>query len=387
MGISQHMRFENHMDIASVETKDDAKEISDDYDDNPYDDDFEAKISQVDKNIAFEKNPLDIPPEYVDKTKDSVSNMGKDVENREDGIRYDLNPTHATFKESKESEWKEDEIVEDSISGEGENDLNLMESGIDMKKDIVYKSIVDANPDYGNGGGNQYFIPHAYDLKQDGRLQQQPNSVILEFSEEDVLKADIRNSTCTNQKIHIDKRNLSEEEAQQLIDSSSDGISDVSIESFREDELQYLDDNTIATEGLTNTYDRFFVNEKGEIDSHEDYYHPHGNQEDTYKEGSPEGWFMPDGWSNPQELKDGESYYQLTALYNDGKKDVWTSYFTDEATVDSCRDANGIVSAAALLQKLQMQPKKEVEIDQNGENHEVYVNKYELAAYVYRKDD
>lgn len=271
--------------------------------------------------------------------------------------------------------------------GEGGNPPNPPESGIDMKKAIVYKSIVDANPDYGDGGGNQYFIPHAYDLKQDGKLQQQSNPIVLEFDERDVFKADIRNSEYANHRIHLDKRNLSEEETRQILASSSDKTSDVLDEAICDDELRYLDDNTIETGGLTNTYNRFFVNENGKLDSHEDYYRPHGNQEDTYKADSTDSWVIPDSWSNPRKLKEGESYYQLTALYSDGKRDILTSYFTDEITVDSCRDENGVVSAAALLQKLQMSPKKEIVIDENGENHEVYVNKYELAVYVYRKDN
>lgn len=180
---------------------------------------------------------------------------------------------------------------------------------------------------------------------------------------------------------------MPEEETRQILASSSDETSDLLDESICDDELRYLDDNTIETEGLTNTYNRFFINENGKLDSHEDYYRPHGNQEDTYKVDSTDSWVIPDSWSNPQELEEGDSYYQLTALYSDGKRDILTSYFTDEITVDSCRDENGVVSAAALLQKLQMSPKKEIVIDENGENHEVYVNQYELAVYVYRKDN
>ncbi len=522
MGISQHTRFENHMDVASPETVGDATRISDYFDEDPYDDDFEAKLSQNNKNIVPEKSESDAPEEQIEEKKGADSIMRQEGGTRENDTRLALNPTNAPFevsegiagKEAKESpdislngnsatdagnanhhhsvQQMAEKIVavaatvdavSDILSGgvtavaepnrvsmaeispqtsivskEGHHDLrsineviddlgfeidrsgegygkdlvidagqaiesigsdednkaeivdeqsrknieeseiieapfyagsgnppNPPESSIETKKDIVYKSIVDANSDYGEGGGTQYFIPHAYDLKRDGKLQQQPNSVTLGFDEKDVFKADIRDSEYAKYKMHIDKRKLSEEETQEILDSSSDRTSGALTESISDDELRYLDENTIATEGLTDTRGRFFINENGELDSHEDYYRPHGNQEDTYKEKSPDSWVMPDSWSNPEELREGDTYYQLTAVYSDGKKDAWSSYFTDKATVDSCRDENGIVSVAALMQKLQIPPKIETIIDENGNNHEAYVKNYELATFTYRK--
>lgn len=58
---------------------------------------------------------------------------------------------------------------------------------------------------------------------------------------------------------------------------------------------------------------------------------------------------MPDGWKNPRGLKDGQVLYQLSV---DGN--TTSPYFTDQATVDSCRDENGNLDFNQLRAKLQI---------------------------------
>lgn len=522
MAISQHTRFENHMDIASPETMGDAQKKSDFFDESPYDDDFEAKLSQVDKNMFPNENSTSYINESADRTAAS-SHIKKENERKgEKGESLALNPTMPPLPKvaeggdgSKQEEldlsnnrfgsYSQEssrnissfqqtaekvialasalDVVGDMLSGgatavekpnkidigeipvqssivstEGHHDTrslndvvgdlgfeidhhersvddalidvgqaiesmgsdtdnqaefidessrNNMEddversnsdlivengnvpmppdSNIEFKTDMVYRSVVDANPEFGDGGGIQYFIPHASEIKEAGRLDRIVSSEIFGFDSKDIVKADIRASVNSEYKMHLDKRKISGEDATEILSSSSDITSGKLSESISAEDLQYFDENTIASEGLTDNSDRFFINEKGVLDSHEDYYRPHGNQEDTYKKENPENWIMPDSWANPVELKDGEVFYQLAPVFRDGKSDTFSSYFTDKDTVDLCRDENGIISISALMQKLQMPPKTEI-LEDSGERKEVYVGRYELTAYIYKKE-
>ena len=422
MAISQHTRFENHMDISSPETIGDAQKISDFFNENPYDDYFEEKLSQVNKNISPNEHSIKNINESVDKTDESAHIKKENGNTKDESKNLALNPTKPPLpKVVEEGNEKKDDVLIDagnaieSIGNDSDNQAEFVDessrndmtddakkrisdsiveggnppispdSNIEFKRDIAYCSVADANPEYGDGGGIQYFIPHAYDIKKAGMLSRIDSPEKFNFNIKDIVKADIRDSTNAEYKIHLDKREFSGDDATEILDSSSDITSGELSESISKVDLQYLDENTIATEGLTDNKDRFFINENGVLDSHEDYYRPHGNQEDTYKNKEPEKWIMPDSWSNPIELKEGEVFYQLTPVFRDGQSDTFSSYFTDKDTVDKCKDKNGIVSISALMQKLQMPPKTEI-LEEAGERKEVYVNNYELTAYVYKKE-
>lgn len=529
MAISQHTRFENHMDIASPETVGDAQKVSDFFDENPYDDDFEEKLSQVDKNISSNESHIENNDESVDKTTESshinndMESTGNEVEDLalsptmpplpkfaegDNDVNKDEpklstssansassgNPSHAHFiqqtaekviafasaldavgdilsggaaaverpnkididelpvqsslisTEGHHDKRSLDDVFGDlgfeidhhknnaeetvidtgqaieSIGSDADNQAELVdelskndiadnvteisldssaegggspippenppippESNVELKADIAYRSVVDANPEYGEGGGIQYFIPHAHEMKLAGKLSLIEHSEKFDLTVKEIDTVDIRDSANSEYKIHIDKRGLSQKDAEEILATSNDITSDGLSESISDEELQYLDENTIATEGVTDTKDRFFINENGESDSREDYYRPHGNQEDTFKEKEPEKWIMPDSWTNPEELKDGDVFYQLSPVFRDGKSDTFSSYFTDKTTVDSCRDENGNILIDALMRKLQMPSKTEI-LEDSGERKEVYVGRYELSAYVYKKE-
>lgn len=112
-------------------------------------------------------------------------------------------------------------------------------------------------------------------------------------------------------------------------------LSEVEIEEWNQ-----LDENTI---------DSYFLHKAREKDGtdvdaiEESKVCPLSSQQDT------NGEYFPDGWK-PVELSQGTVLYQLAG--EDGTK---SSYFTDAATVDSCRDSRtGEVDLNLLKEKLQV---------------------------------
>ena len=81
-----------------------------------------------------------------------------------------------------------DDSFEDMISAAQGNHLGYFE------KDIVFSSIADTNYDYGKGGGNQYFIQNAVEMKRDGRLAEISREELDFNVDTDTYKADIRSS-------------------------------------------------------------------------------------------------------------------------------------------------------------------------------------------------
>lgn len=69
MAILQYTRFENHMDVASPETMRDAEKVSDFFDETPYDDDFEAKLSEANRSIVHREDKVDIADNDGEKEK------------------------------------------------------------------------------------------------------------------------------------------------------------------------------------------------------------------------------------------------------------------------------------------------------------------------------
>lgn len=106
-------------------------------------------------------------------------------------------------------------------------------------------------------------------------------------------------------------------------------------------EWQSLDENTAEEYLLPRSVDESGNKMSGEQMA---YYSPFANQED---EG---GRLYPDAWGSGR-LQNGKIVYQLS---NGGNTP--SSYFTDEETVDSCRDLEtGKIDADALKRKLQIE--------------------------------
>lgn len=246
------------------------------------------------------------------------------------------------------------------------------------EKNLIFSGTVDVNSDYGKGGGKQFFIQGASELKQTGELVPISKENCVFNLETDIYSSDIRKSKMDEYTIHVDNRNLDKSEVEQLDLSSTADDNDLSSvegnceENLKEDEIEYLNENTPADEALSE----IITDDKAKAD----YDHPIGNQEDS------EGFNHPDAWSNPEELKTGDTYYQLVPVFKDGHE-TKSSYFTDKETIDSCRDENGNIVLSSLMQKLQKSPNKENIIDSDGNKHEEYVSEYSVIEYKYQKND
>lgn len=259
-------------------------------------------------------------------------------------------------------------ISEDDYSDELDQMLEVAEKK--QGQCVYFSGRADVNGDYGEGGGNQYFIQNASLLKEKGNLVVVDREICKFNPNTDLYSSYVREKNGIT--IHLDNRPLMEEEIQQLDSSTSEDKkknTDEWMNKLTKEELKYLDENVPNVEWLTRNPSGW---------KKEDFYHPAGNQEDS------NGKNHPDGWTNPMELKDGTIYYQLLPDYRSGKE-TKTPYFTDKETVDSCRDENGKIILSALMQKLQKEPNKEELIDSEGNIYETYVEEYSLIQYKYKK--
>lgn len=176
---------------------------------------------------------------------------------------------------------------------------------------LAFSSVVSENHEYGEGGGLQLFIPNANDYKGNGILVK-----IGEYTEGTTRSvpnyADV-NSFFTD---HIEAKD------------------DVAYD----DEIAYLDSNTISEKGLNmvRTANGEPVNTETE-----DYLHPHSNQEDS------NGIYYPDSWK-VSEIKNGDILYQLSA-----NGDTPSCYFTNQETVNQCVH-DGVIDFKELRDKLQV---------------------------------
>ena len=243
-------------------------------------------------------------------------------------------------KDIKELPKEEDDLFEEKIE-----ESEAAQEDSKKQKHILFSGKVDANGDYGEGGGNQYFIQNSRILKQNGNLIPVSREVCRFNPETDRYSSDIRMNEDGYQ-VHLENRPLMEED------------------------LKYLDKNTPSTEGLR-------IVPPGE--KQEDFLRPLGNQEDM------RGEYHPDGWTNPKELKDGDIYYQLVPGVGNGEK-IYSSYFTDKETIDSCRDNDGNIVLSSLMQKLQKQPNMETRSDSDGNSQETYVEEYSIVQYKFKQN-
>lgn len=236
-------------------------------------------------------------------------------------------------------------------------------------KRIAFSGTTDANPDYGSGGGRQYFIQYAKALKRVKELTPMSQEILTFNPKTDIYTPDIRKSEDSSFTIHIDNRPLPKEKLEQLDSSTPDILSSElpvsTSEAYDDKEFSQLDENTASIPSLT----KVMPNRK-----HADYHHPMTDQEDS------NGTNHPDDWSNKFELKDGDIYYQLVPIFKDGSK-TKSSYFTDKETIDSCRGEDGTIILSKLMQKLQKSPNLEEITDPDGTTHKEYVSEYAVIQY------
>ncbi len=271
-------------------------------------------------------------------------------------------------KDIKELPKEEDDLFEEKIE-----ESEAAQEDSKKQKHILFSGKVDANGDYGEGGGNQYFIQNARILKQNGNLIPVSREVCRFNPETDRYSSDIRMNEDGYQ-VHLENRPLMEEDLVQLDESTAHDLKNETAlagdTDLSEEDLKYLDKNTPSTEGL-----RIVL--PGE--KQEDFLRPLGNQEDM------RGEYHPDGWTNPKELKDGDIYYQLVPGVGNGEK-IYSSYFTDKETIDSCRDNDGNIVLSSLMQKLQKQPNMETRSDSDGNSQETYVEEYSIVQYKFKQN-
>ena len=105
-----------------------------------------------------------------------------------------------------------------------------------------------------------------------------------------------------------------------------------------DEEIEYLDNNTIDTDFLPRAKD----SKGNDIDPKiAEFRSPFANQENNA--------FMPDSWK-PTNVEKGSVLYQLSK-----QEGTQSPYFTDEKTVNACRDPEtGKVDLSALKTKLQI---------------------------------
>lgn len=179
------------------------------------------------------------------------------------------------------------------------------------KSILAFSSTAEENYEYGIGGARQYFIPNAYELKKNG-------SLVKEF---ELYESEDKTAPLS------------------LIDENVefDGQEDSYIEDYT-DEIDYLDKNTIDTDGLN-----MFMDSEGNIMNvqEQDYLNPLSNQEDS------NGIYYPDSWKKTS-IQDGDLIFQLSSNGN-----TFSSYFTDSKTINSCIH-NGNLNFQELREKLQV---------------------------------
>lgn len=332
MALKANERFENHMDVSSPEIIGDAEKVSDFSEEShdPYDDKFDEMLDEAE--YSFEHNSVN--------------------------IIYDKKAADDTTYHINDGSEKSNHTRGSAHLGEDSSDKG--------KVSILTESKVDANFQYGEGGGTQYFIRNASDMKKDGRLVQVSVEPLRYDAEAEPMPTDSSNN---KHPISKDLRPLNAKEAEQLestIDYDNVGkdadYTAVVDAPLSGEEIHYLDENTLEEGALTRVAGDAKQQQK------EDWKQQLSDQE------SSGGIVFPDGVSNPRELVAGETYYQLSALGYPRE----SPYFTDRETVDSCRDASGKVDIFSLMKKLQIQPKR----DESGNLNRNYL----LTQYVYLPD-
>lgn len=150
-------------------------------------------------------------------------------------------------KDIKELPKEEDDLFEEKIE-----ESEAAQEDSKKQKHILFSGKVDANGDYGEGGGNQYFIQNARILKQNGNLIPVSREVCRFNPETDRYSSDIRMNEDGYQ-VHLENRPLMEEDLVQLDESTAHDLKNETAlagdTDLSEEDLKYLDKNTPSTEG------------------------------------------------------------------------------------------------------------------------------------------
>lgn len=309
MGINKHEHFENHLDIASPETIGDAEKIET-FSDDVSDDLFDERLSYLDAIECKTPNKTYTMPDI-----DSEDN-DKESKNQSTSTTTNAKKTDSTHLLNPEADKK-----------------------LENNKDIIFSGTTIENPQFGEGGGKQYFIRDFGKMITDGRMEK--------VSEERLIydkPIEERNIIVPNS-MPIEKYNL---ESLKYIKVNETPLTTEEIDEWRD-----LDENTLDEQGLSRVMPDSKSQEK------EDFLQPISDQE------SSKGLFLPDGFSNPCNIDTGEIFYQLRPI--DAK--YASPYVTDEKTVTECKNADGTIDVEKLLQKLQINPDTNIE--------------YKLCKYVY----
>lgn len=202
--------------------------------------------------------------------------------------------------------------------------------------EYAYTGKVDANPQYGNGGATQYFVPHANEMKQDGRLVQRDVQVEdpaarTKSGEPAPVKEYVNENGV---RVTLDERPMDPDEWKELEESCPESEAEAIGRAYQAEDLSEEDLAAVSQEMPSDSFYQDYNNE---------YRHPLTNQENS------EGSYSPDGWQEPVTLKEGQVLYQLSV---DG--DTKSCYFTDQDTIDSCRREDGSIDFDALRDKLQV---------------------------------
>lgn len=316
MGLNSHERFENHMDVSAPETVGDAERAENVFED-AYDDLFEERLAHA--------------SEYVESGYAEDNNKDYDKTNTQDDEDHNRKSSTSAKSDSAEAHLG----IDRDRNNPDDPTLNDRE---ELSGDIVFEGMTEENPQYGEGGGKQYFIRGFGDMKQDGRMTKIDEEK-LEYT------GPLMENTGTT--AEIEKQ---EYKYNATVDTSP-------LTDEEKSEWDQLDEETRDEQGLS----RVMPDLESQIV--EDRKNPWSDQENS------RGSFSPDAYSNPRELQAGETYYQLRPV--DAKYD--SPYVTDEKTVDACRNEKGEVDVTKLLQKLQVPSSS--------------VREYTLTQYVYEHSE
>ena len=301
----------------------------------------------------------------VDSFETQPKNKVETVHSATDNDRKKLNHINIPkISESNPSELKEgldSNKAKDYVEKGRLNNRDASRQKPEKQGDLVHTGTAFENPQYGAGGGKQYFIPDAKQMmdKNDGRLNKTGETKLqyTDAKEKSIAPLDTRplSKSENAEWKQLDKNTSDKPSVPANIDRTVPKIDTRPLSESENAEWKQLDENTQDERGLPK------VMNEGEQKA-EDRTHPWSDQEDTY------GSFSPDAWSNPRKLKDGEKLYQLRPE----NAERTSPYFTDAETVNKCRKENGDVDVGKLLQSLQINP---------GDNEN-----WTLREYEYRKN-
>lgn len=284
---------------------------------DPFNNYVEAKTPQPDV-IPVDSGYYKQADRFADSTiNDLLSEKGYIVQS-DAGVIEVVSDIIDTVGSDEDEALKSPEQIKEEIDAQIEgasSDGNIVKTELcppnPPKSILAFSSTATENYEYGIGGARQYFIPHAYELKKSGNL-------VKEFELYE----------CENKTVPLSLI----DENRELVEQEGGYTEDYT------DEIDYLDKNTIDTDGLN-----MYMDSEGNIMNvqEQDFLSPLSNQEDS------NGIYYPDSWKKSS-IQDGDLLFQLSSNGN-----TFSSYFTDSKTINSCIH-NGKLNFQELREKLQV---------------------------------